>query len=424
MSLAETSKAIGAVTDTLKLRISDLSNIPDINVGSPEVSDALNVHLNLFLYEIDFDPHLKNTSLNEGEKPPVWMVLKYMLTAFSAKGVSDTVAAHEALGAAIRAINTNDLLNSALFTPTNTKALAPNPSKLHVTFDESPADLLAKLMQGSDEKYRLSICFEVRPVMIAPAEPGDYSLLVGVDYTSPPNLADPYVGIEVIPSMGSVLERIFAIRKDINGNEIETGAGFEVGEDVIITGTDLHLTGLSVMLGAVELPVTMQQPDRLKFKIDPAIIAASGISAGSYPVTVVQTLPATGKKRKSNMVIGNLVPTISTAVPATPPPLPPVANTVTIIAAVPPIPKQAFARIDLTGVLLGTDKDDVILAFYRNGSVVKMVDVFAFPAAPAQTKLQLAMVATDALSAGDYNMILIVNGQQAPQSPLVHLDIP
>ena len=32
----------------------------------------------------------------------------------------------------------------------------------------------------------LSICFEVRPVMIAPADPPNYSLLVGVDYTQDP----------------------------------------------------------------------------------------------------------------------------------------------------------------------------------------------------------------------------------------------
>jgi len=34
------------------------------------------------------------------------------------------------------------------------------------------------------------------------------------------------------------------------------------------------------------------------------------------------------------------------------------------------------------------------------------------------------MASGDAVPAGDYNMILIVNGQQAPQSPSVHLDNP
>ena len=414
MPLADTSKAIGAVTEALKERL-DARTGKSVSVGRLDQSTGAGEHLNLFLYEIAFDPHLKNTSLNEGEKPPVWLVLKYLLTGFENATDSDSPKAHEILGLAIRAIHQDDLLRLDGLTA-DTVPLVPNPSELHVTFDESTSDLVAKLTQGTDETPRLSIAFHVRPVMIASGEPGDYSLLVGIDYskTPMPLPADKYVGVDVIPSMGPFISEI-------------SPAGFEVGEEITIRGTDLHLANLSVMLGPVELPATMQKPDELRFKIDPAIIAASGISAGSYPVTVVQTLPSTGKKRKSNAVIGNMVPTISTAVPATPPPLPPVANTVTVIAAVlgpPPIPKKAFARIDLTGVLLGTDKDDVILAFYRNGSVVKMVDVLAFPAAPAQTQLQLAMVAADALPAGDYNMILIVNGQQAPQSPLVHLNNP
>ena len=122
-------------------------------------------------------------------------------------------------------------------------------------------------------------------------------MLVGVDYTKPlVTLADPYVGIDVIASMGSRIEEL-------------SPTGFELGEEVAIRGTDMHLANLSVTLGPVELPVTMQQPDQLRFRVDHAIIEASGISAGSNPVAVVQTLPGTGKKRKSNAVIGNLVPT-------------------------------------------------------------------------------------------------------------------
>jgi len=403
MALADTKNAIGAVTDLLKTRIISFSGIPDVTVGRPDKSTGTDKHLNLFLYEIDFDPFLKNTPLNEGEKPPIWMVLKYLLTAFNGLDDSDSAEAHKHLGAAIRAIYQDDLLSRVGVSGDTLKALSPNPETLHVTFDEAPADLLAKLMQGTDEKLRLSICFQVRPVMIASAAPGDFSLLVGVDYTAPPIALTPApVGIDVIPSMGALISEI-------------SPSGFEVGEEVTVRGTDLHLANLSVMLGPVELPVTMQQPDALRFKVDSTIIAASGISAGSHPLTVVLTLPGTGKKRKSNVVIGNLVPTLNTAVTVPP-------NTVTVIAGP---PRQAFATIDLGGLLLGVETDDVIVAFYRNGGVVKMFDVLTVPGAPPpQTVLRLTMATGDAIPAGDYNMILIVNGQQAPQSPLVHLDNP
>lgn len=403
MALADTTNAIGAVTEMLQLRLQALSGSTLVTIGKPEDSDDATPHLNLFLYQIEFDPFLKNIPLNEGEKPPLWMVLKYLLTAYSAQDVSDTIIAHQRLGGAIKALNRNDLIDIGVST-TISKALSPNPQELHVTFDESNSDLLAKLMQGTDEKYRLSICFQVRPVMIAAAEPGDYSLLVGIDYTQPPTtLADPYVGIDTIPSMGAHIDDIDPV-------------GFEVGEEVTIRGTDLHVANLSVMLGTVELPVTMQRPDQLKFTVDAASIGAGGISAGSHPVTVVQTLPGTGKKRKSNAVIGNLVPTLQSVVTVPP-------GTVTVNSGP---PRTAFATIDLTGRLLGTDGDDVIAAFYRNGSVARMFDVLTIPPGPPppQTERRLTMAGSDAIPVGDYNLVVIVNGQQAPQSPVIHMDSP
>jgi len=401
MALADTTRAIGAVSSALKERIDNISTITT-TVGRPSDTSSTNPHLNLFLYEIGFDPHLKNTALNEGEKPPLWIVLKYLLTAFESATDSDSENAHFHLGAALRAVYTDDLLKLDGLSPAIIKALSPNPSPLHVTFDDSPSDLVAKLMQGPDDKVRLSACFQVRPVMIAAAEPGDFSLLVGVDYTKPPvALADPYVGLDVIPSMGAHIDEISPV-------------GFELGEEVTLRGTDMHLSGLSVMLGPVELPVTMQQPDELRFVIDPAIIAANTISAGSHLVTVVQTLTGTGKKRKSNAVIGNLVPTLTTVV---------TAGAVTVAAGP---PRTAFATIDLAGTLLGLDTDDTVLAFFRDGTVHRMFDGLTLPPGPPapQTGRRLAMAAGDAVPAGDYNVILIVNGQQAPQSPSVHLDNP
>jgi hypothetical protein len=399
MALADTIRAIGAVSSALKERIDAISTVTTF-VGRPSDTSSTNPHLNLFLYEISFDPNLKNTPLNEGEKPPLWIVLKYLLTAFESATDSDSEDAHFHLGAALRAVYTDDLLELDGLSPAIIQALSPNPSPLHVTFDESPSDLLAKLMQGPDDKVRLSACFQVRPVMIAAAEPGDFSLLVGVDYTKPPvTLADPYVGLDVIPSMGAHIDDISPV-------------GFELGEEVTLRGTDMHLSSLSVMLGPVELPVTMQQSDELRFVIDPAIIAASTISAGSHPVTVVQTLTGTGKKRKSNTVIGNLVPTLDTVAVSLP------------VIDDPGPPITSHCDFKLTGKLLGIDADDTILAFYRDGGVTRMFDVFTpVPAAPPPGQLTRDMIVNsdDGVPAGNYYMILIVNGQQAPQSPQITL---
>ncbi len=409
MALADTNLAIGAVTNLLKVNFKEFTSIPDIKVGRPSQAADQDTCLNIFLHEIHFDEFLKNSPLNEGEKPPIWMVLKYMVTVFSGDENSDSVEAHRMLGKAIEAINRNDFLTFANLLPgpdldEAQKALGPNPSELHATFNEGSSELIAKIMQGPDDKYRLSVCFEVRPVMVAGPEPGQYSLLVGMDYTpTPPVPVTPVpfvtpVGIEVIPSMGARIDRI-------------EPTGFEVGEAVTIFGTDLHLSNLSVVLGPAEFAIKEQKPDQLKFEVAPAVIAASGISAGSHPLTVVQTLPTTGKKRKSNIAIGNLVPTVTGSV-------------VTGLGPDPDDPTRRIATIRLDGLLLGDGADDTILALYKDGVVHKTFDVLTVPPGPPpplQTKRQRVMVAKDGVKPDVYRAILLVNGQQAPQSPEVKL---
>ena len=387
----------------MKARLTHLTN-NNVSVGRPDQANSTGdgTFLNLFLYEISYDQYLKNEPLNEGEKPPIWMVLKYLLTAFETENISDSEAAHNLLGSALRAINRNDIFTLDSLIPTDLKKYKDalfNPDQLYVTLNESPVDLLARLMQGTDEKMRLSICFEVRPVMIAPADPPNYSLLVGVDYTQDPVKiidSEKAVGLDVIPSMGSFISEIIP-----ESFEIFNPATFDPvtnKQEVRVLGNDLHLSGLSVMVGPLELPVTMQAPDELRFKIDPGAAAASKISAGSHIVTVVKTLEGRGKKRSSNAVIGNLLPRLDKA-------------TAGVTGG------QNF--IDLEGQLLGKDTDDAVLALYLDGKVVKTFDAFvpsAKPASPDQTKRRL--IVPDPIAAGSL-AILIVNGQRARLSPVV-----
>src|SRR5712692_5395427 len=171
MALADTAKAIGAVTDAISQRLNTRTGLA-VTVGRPEPGAVASPNrLNLFLYEIQFDANLKNVPLDDGQRPPLWLVLKYLLTAFDDDGkTSDAIGAYENLGAGIRALQELSLLPLTPGLPAPLlKALSDNPEDLTITFDEASTDLLSKVMQGSDEKYRLSIGFQVRPVMIAAA---------------------------------------------------------------------------------------------------------------------------------------------------------------------------------------------------------------------------------------------------------------
>jgi hypothetical protein len=411
MALADTGRAIGAVSDAIHERLKTKTGM-NVTVGRPEPPDnvAVGKRLNLFLYEAQFDASLKNFPLEDGQQPPLWLVLKYLLTAFDDDGkTSDSIKAYESLGLGMRALQELSILPLTPGLPANViKPLTPNPENLHITFDEAPTELLSKVMQGSDEKYRMSIAFQVRPVMIAPAELPSYSLLVGVDYTTSPATTIGEAGVKnvVLPSMGPTITEIDPL-------------GFQLGDTVTILGEDLHLSNLDVRMGSVFLPVTMQQPDRLQFLVSETIATPDVISAGSHPISVGQLLPS-GRRRFSNFLVGNLLPTLtgvtilggSMQTVVNPPPPPPPAG-------------WKFATIDVTGKLLGRDDlDDFYLALFQGGTTLRLFENDpplnhlrdTSPVGSPQTARQTVMLRDDAVPPGKYLVLYRVNGQQAIQS--------
>src|SRR5829696_3708248 len=122
MALSDTGKAIGAVTDALRDRLDTRSGI-HVTVGRPE-KDQGGTRLNLFLYEVVFDPSLKNEPLDEGQPPPLWLVLKYLLTAFDDLKESDSIQAYEYLGRGLGALQSLNYLSTTTITnPDYLKAL-------------------------------------------------------------------------------------------------------------------------------------------------------------------------------------------------------------------------------------------------------------------------------------------------------------
>jgi hypothetical protein len=406
MALVDTGRAIGAVANLL---IARLSVVVPVSVGRPEQVPKDGPRLNLFLYESQFDPTLKNHPLDEGQPPPLWLVLHFLMTDFDDANESDSPAALEVLGQGLRALQQNSYLRFDGEAANIVAPLSDNPEDLKITFDDTGSDLVSKLVSGADEKDRYSVGFQVRPVMIAAGEPASYSLLVGVKYSPLPLeiIGEKGIQIPVIPSLGATIAEIQPTR-------------FELDDVVTIKGTDLDLSGLSVSLGPVDLPLLSQRSDQLTFKVDSAIATGDLISAGSHVISVVQTLP-TGRRRLSNALVAGLLPTLDTAA---------IAGGTLVVnpAPPPPQPQTAFATIDLVGALLGTKDDDCFLALYRDGETLRLFDTFADEATPPppapvppQSEKSLEMVSDDAVPVGDYMVIYRVNGQQAKLSPTVSL---
>ncbi len=415
MALADTSKAIGKVSKLLSEQLNVKTGL-NISVGRPEpiTNNPPKDTLSLFLYEAQFDPSLKNLALDEGQPTPLWLVLKYIMTAFDDKGDSDTELAHEYVGKGIQALQELSFVpldNITFSDPEIPLALQDNPDTLKITFDEASPDLLSKLMQGSDEKYRFSIAFQVRPVMIALDEPASYSLLVGVDYTKTPSeiIGEEGIAIPVLPSMGPNITELSQPK-------------FEVNDSLTIYGNDLNLSDLAVHLGAVKLTITSQQPDKLECTVNGTIAAGGLISAGGHPISVAQELP-TGRLRRSNLLVGNLLPTLDSA---------DIVPNSFAFSTLPSATNRAFGEIDLTGYLLATADDDIFVALYNNGiTEIVMDEVFDFavaqppsPPTPPFTRIRLKMKEAAAVLPGKYRVIFRVNGQQAKSSPEVEVPVP
>ncbi|MDT4841401.1 hypothetical protein FQZ97_752530 [compost metagenome] len=386
MALADSGRAIGAVTRLLQDHL--IRRGFDVSIGKPEdaAQNDSNEKLNLFLYETAFDPQLRNLSLRDGEPPPLWLVLKFLLTAFDIGESSDTAAAHDLLGRGMAALHELSFLPlDSLVALDVRQALEHNPEPLKLSFDESGADLLAKTMQGAEERYRLSVAFQVRPVMIVPASLPRGALLVGVDYSTTPETLIGREGVQVavIPSMGSRLDRVEPAR-------------FEAGATLTLYGEDLNPSNLEVLLGDVQLSVVERQPQRLVVTAEgsPGNPIASGttLSAGEMPLVVRRRLSPT-RTRSSNLLAARLLPTLDSAA-------------------------LVGGDLHLQGTLLGTDSDDLMVLFYRESDGVTLHLFDEATTAADQQSLVVAGAAA-AVPAGSYRVILRVNNQQAKASPRV-----
>ena len=383
MALVDTGKAIEKVSDWVRSNVQTITNV-DTVIGHPEPNGSANPRLNIYLYEAHFDPHMKNLPLDEGQPPPLWLVLKYLLTSFDGGGKSSTTDAHKNLGLGLRALQQLAYLPESSFA-----ALQPNPEPLKITFDHADAELISKLMQGADDKYHFSMSFQVRPVMIATGEMPAYSLLVGVDYVTPPTpptvKGEELIGLDVFPTMGPVITEI----KPPN---------FDVSQTIEIRGNYLDQSDLVLSLGTEKLVVSSQKEDSLECAITGNIPDGAVLSAGSHPLAVVKNLTG-GRTRSSNLLIGQLRPTLEKVTPS----------------GITNVGGKVTGTIKMEGLLLGTEVDDIFVALYKDGVTVKVFDT-PFTYTANQKTLTLEITNAEAVDAGDYLVILRVNSQQALKS--------
>lgn len=375
MPLGSTKEAIGAVTEVLQTKLIAKTGV-NVSVGRPQTAaenNAEGAKLNLFLYHLEFDGHLKNYPLDQGQPAPLWLVLHYLVTAFDSNHDSDSIAAHKLLGKGLTALQELNYLQPNPAAASDIPLLS-NPEPLKITFDSADAELISKIMQGSDEQYRISSAFQVRPVMLVPESLPSYA--PAVKSVGPP--ATP--GVVVLPSLGPRLESL-------------TPERFEAGQTLTLIGQDISTAG-EVCFGAVCDSATTVNGNLII-----TIPLATTLSPGSYPITVVRLLPS-GRRFSSNALLGHLLPTLNTAAHG----------------ALTPSGPNLFGDLTLTGVRLGGPDDSIFVALYKDGMCALMLEGTGVA---AQNTLTVSVIVDQALPPGTYHIILRVNGEQALNSPEV-----
>ena len=381
MSLIASQEAIGAVSNLLKAQLAVRTGINAVSVGRPEDASkaaATGSSFNLFLYQVGIDGHLRNRPLDAGQAPPVWLVLYYLLTAFDG-AESDSINAHKLLGRGMVALNAMNMLRP----DASNAALGSNPDPLRITFDEADVELLSKIMPGSEEKYRISAAFQVRPVMLASTEtPPAYAppvKTIGQPLPAPRR----YEGVTVLPSMGAQLSAIEPER-------------FSAGQAIELSGTDL--AGYDqILIGASSYPATVMANGKLSATIP----AADIISAGAYPVCVARTLPD-GHTLSSNALAGHLLPRV---------------GSVNLAAPLTPILGKLTGSFVVHGSQLGGPDAAIYAALYLHGQARLLLEP-----QPGGTDTTLTFEVGDhqALPPDpDYRVILRVNGEQALDVPVL-----
>ena len=373
MALADTPEAIGAVTQMLQNKLIAATGV-NVVVGRPESAALANTDgskFNLFLYQVGFDAYMKNFAIDEGQPMPLWAVLHYLVTAFDAGKDSDSIDAHRLLGRGLTALQGLNYLepNAALLTDA---PLVDNPEPLKITFDNADVELLSKVMQGSDEKYRVSAAFQVRPVMLALDSLPAYApavLTVG-----PTNK-----GVTALTGLGPRLDPLVQEK-------------FQAGDKLVFAGADLAGVG-EVCFGDVCYPASVSGS-----VVSVTVPANTSLSPGIYGITAVRLLPS-GRRFSSNAVPGRLLPTVTNATHG--------ALTATGGGAL-------YGDVTLTGVRVGGPDDSIYIALYRDGACAVLLEATGVT---AQNTLIASVTVDQALDPGTYYVILRVNGEQAIQSP-------
>ncbi|MFI2372836.1 DUF4255 domain-containing protein [Streptomyces sp. NPDC018833] len=303
--------AVAAATETLRVVLQDAvgrtldGTIVTARPPDEAAAGAAGAVLNLFLYRMTVDGAWRNTDPvgarpGETHRPPIPLVLHYMVTAYGTGG-DDHSAAHRLLGAAMAAFHDRPVLRPADI------GSAAGFSDLHLQQEPvriSPAVMsteeMCRLWTALGARYRPSVAYEARVVLIDSSVPGRAPLPVvrrGAEGRGPEAAAATTVG--AWPELHALTPAVAA-----------PGAG------LVLTGGRLDAGLPSVRLTHPLLGGPVVLPARAVGATQVRATLPDDHAAGRWSVVVVLTAPD-GSERTTRSRPLDVMPRITGRLPMT-----------------------------------------------------------------------------------------------------------
>jgi len=324
--------AIGGVSKTLRALLRDRMDLPaasvKVTVQTPKAngngSDPdpdLDPRVNLFLYSVTENPHLKNQEIpGHGHpgtygKPPLSLDLHYLMTAYGhTTDDSDSqneALAQQVLGSAMRVLHDYPVITDELVDSNGDPIL---DSELHDAYERvrltlSPISLedLSKVWTALESPYRLSVAYKVNVVQIESKQPRRYPKPVGEPKGEGPRVV-------TTPFQGPRIEQLLVIRKD--ETQERTVPYARIDDTLVLKGRNLGGLTSRAFIGDVEVSIVQDTmtPDRVEIVIPDE----DALQPGTHAVRVVQDVmlgdpPEPHRGFRSNIAPFVLVPSIGSA---------------------------------------------------------------------------------------------------------------
>lgn len=388
--------AIGGVSATIRtllldrMEVQDGESNPVIAIAPPDVSSATATgsFLNLFLYRVTENAHLKNQNdpgFDGGYgHPPLSLDLHYLLTAYGQS--EEGLHAQHVLGNAMRVLHDYSVITPDLKQVRNNpdqpvldSSLQNQFERIKIYLDNMTLEDITKIWTALTKPYRLSVAYTVSAVRINAALARRIPRMVS-------DSASGGIGIQVIPIIRPQIDG-FHVRQPGDPPELLRKMPYAgIGDTLIISGQNLGAKDFSVHLGSVDITPQVTKRDNACLEV---IVPDDS-----------RLQPGTAALRASADVMMGDPPSRRTGIQSNSAPI----MLVPKISSIEPIPAQNPKKLTINGLRLLSPRADSITLL---GDVI--VDKSSYDESSSSNSISFDMPKLDS---GKYQVRVRVNGAE------------